>query len=150
MRRVVRRAVRALLIDDDRRLVLIKRTKPGEDPYWTAPGGGVDAGDASLVATLTRELDEELGAVATAFNQVFLDTTPLADGVTVQHFFVCRLVRLNPACRHGPEFDDPSRGHYDVDRIPVADVRSVALKPDLLRDFIVASTEALLPPDAAD
>lgn len=36
-----RRAVRAILVDGGGQLVLIKRTKPGQDPYWTAPGGGV-------------------------------------------------------------------------------------------------------------
>lgn len=144
MRRVVRRSVRALLIDDEGRLVLIKRSKPGQDPYWTAPGGGVEADDPSLVAALTRELDEELGAEAAAFGQVFLTTTPHADGVTVQHFFVCRLVRLDAAGRHGPELDDPSRGGYDIVRVAVAEVAGVALKPDLLRDFVAANPEALL------
>jgi ADP-ribose pyrophosphatase YjhB (NUDIX family) len=148
MRRVVRRSVRALLIDDDGRLVLIKRTKPGEDPYWTTPGGGVEADDPSLVAALTRELAEELGAEAAAFEQVFLATTPHADGVAVQHFFLCQLVALDEAGRHGPEFDDPSRGGYDIDRVAVAEVGGVALKPDLLRDFIVANTEALLTANA--
>jgi 8-oxo-dGTP pyrophosphatase MutT (NUDIX family) len=57
-----RRASRAILIDDLDRLVLIKRTKPGRAPYWTAPGGGIEDSDASPVAALHRELAEELGA----------------------------------------------------------------------------------------
>ena len=61
---VGRQAARAILIDDDGRLVLIKRTKPGQAPYWTAPGGGVDATDVSVEAALHRELAEELGAEA--------------------------------------------------------------------------------------
>lgn len=55
-----RRAARAILIDDEGRLVLIKRTKPGREPYWTAPGGGVEADDVSVEAALRRELAEEL------------------------------------------------------------------------------------------
>nr|WP_198152792.1 NUDIX domain-containing protein [Pseudofrankia sp. DC12] len=37
-----RRAARAILINDLGQLVLIKRTKPDQAPYWTAPGGGVE------------------------------------------------------------------------------------------------------------
>ncbi|MGH3426145.1 MAG: NUDIX domain-containing protein, partial [Mycobacteriales bacterium] len=55
VRRVSRRSARALLLDDDGCLVLIKRTKPGQSPYWTAPGGGVDATDATVEAALHRE-----------------------------------------------------------------------------------------------
>jgi hypothetical protein len=34
-----RHAARAILIDDAGRLVLIKRTRPGQVPYWTTAGG---------------------------------------------------------------------------------------------------------------
>lgn len=39
---VVRRSVRAVLIDDEVRLLMIKRTRPGVAPYWTTPGGGIE------------------------------------------------------------------------------------------------------------
>jgi ADP-ribose pyrophosphatase YjhB (NUDIX family) len=52
------------LIDDDGRLLLIKRTKPGQAPYWTTPGGGVEDTDESVEAALQRELAEELGVEA--------------------------------------------------------------------------------------
>ena len=38
---VERRSARAILIDDEGRLVLIKRSKPDREPYWTTAGGGV-------------------------------------------------------------------------------------------------------------
>src|SRR4051794_23759246 len=43
-----RRAAHAILINEARQLLLIKRTKPGQAPYWTAPGGGVEGTDASV------------------------------------------------------------------------------------------------------
>jgi ADP-ribose pyrophosphatase YjhB (NUDIX family) len=46
------------LIDDQGRLVLIKRTKPGRAPYWTTPGGGIEDADRSPEAALHRELAE--------------------------------------------------------------------------------------------
>ncbi|WP_123814083.1 NUDIX domain-containing protein [Myceligenerans xiligouense] len=56
-------------------MVLIKRTKPGYDPYWTSPGGGVEESDATVEDALRRELAEELGATAGGYQQV------LAQGV---------------------------------------------------------------------
>ena len=43
--------------------------------------------------------------------------TPLDAGIAVQHFFVVRLVRLDEAAHNGPEFSDPSRGGYELDRV---------------------------------
>jgi ADP-ribose pyrophosphatase YjhB (NUDIX family) len=142
---------RAILIDDDCRLVLIRRTKPGQAPYWTAPGGGVDASDASVEAALHCELAEELGAEASGATQVFLFSSPSEAGVAVQHFFVARLRKLDESARSGPEFQDASRGRYDLDRIALLgdDLASVDLKPDALKEFILANREALLAEAAA-
>lgn len=88
MESVVKRSARAIVIDDERRLVVVKRIKHGTAPYWTAPGGGVEPEDPSVEAALVRELREELGAEVDSIQQVFLVSNPVADGVGVQHFFV--------------------------------------------------------------
>lgn len=143
---VGRRAARAILIDDRGRLVLIKRTKPGQAPYWTAPGGGVEDTDASVEAALYRELAEELGAKAEDVSQVFLFSSPSDVGVAVQHFFVARLADLDESIRSGPEFSDQSRGGYELDRVDLRgdDLASVDLKPTALKEFVLANREALL------
>jgi ADP-ribose pyrophosphatase YjhB (NUDIX family) len=143
---VGRRAVRAILIDDQARIVLIKRTKPGQASYWTAPGGGVEASDASPEDALRRELSEELGAEIAAVSHVFLYSTRSDAGVAVQHFFVARLVDLDESARSGPELDDPSRGGYEVDRVDLRgdDLESIDLKPAALKDFVLANKEALM------
>jgi len=143
---VGRRAARAILVDADDRLVLIKRTKPNQPPYWTTPGGGVEESDKSVEAALRRELAEELGAEVAGASQVFLVSTPSEAGVAVQYFFVARLLSLDEGARTGPEFHDPSRGGYELDRIELRsdDLVSVDLKPPALREFILANREALL------
>lgn len=148
---VGRQAARAILTDDDGRLVLIKRVKPGQAPYWTTPGGGVDATDASIEAALHRELAEELGAAASGAARVFLFSSPSDGGVAVQHFFVARLKKLDESARSGPEFQDASRGGYDLDRIGLQgdELASVDLKPSALKEFILANKEALLAEAAA-
>lgn len=138
------------MIDEDRQLVLIKRTRPGSEPYWTAPGGGVETDDPSVELAMVRELREELGAEVSGAQQVFLVSDPIGEtGVGVQHFFVCRLEHLDPQLRSGPEFADSSRGAYDLDRVtPAADgAIGVDLKPAALKAFIGANWVALV--DAA-
>lgn len=144
MRQIVRRSVRAVLLDEDDRLVLIKRIKPGQAPYWTTPGGGLESTDVSLEAALRRELHEELGAEADRFAQVFLFTASTGEGVSVQHFFACRLRQLNEDARTGEEFADPSRGGYQLDRVTIDKLPAVDLKPDALKEFIISNEEALL------
>ncbi|NED80348.1 NUDIX hydrolase, partial [Streptomyces sp. SID11233] len=61
VRPVVKRTARAVLLDGED-LVLIKRVKPGVDPYWVTPGGGVEPEDATVIEALHREVHEELGA----------------------------------------------------------------------------------------
>lgn len=146
-----RRAARAILIDDQDRLLLIKRTKPGQKPYWTAPGGGVEDTDTSVEAALHRELNEELGAEVSSAVRVFLFSSPSDVGVAVQYFFLARLTKLVEAPRSGPELDDPSRGRYEMARVALRgdDLASIDLKPDALKEFILANREALLAEVAA-
>lgn len=141
---IARRSARAILIDDQTRLVLIKRTRPAQPPYWTTPGGGVEPHDPSREAALHRELAEELGATARIGAQVFLTTTPWGNGVQVQHFFLARLINIDPALRNGPEHTDPSRGTYELDRIRLDDLPGIALRPTQLREFVIANATALL------
>ncbi|OEU96145.1 NUDIX domain-containing protein [Streptomyces oceani] len=163
-RPVVKRTARAILLDG-RDMILIKRTKPGQQPYWITPGGGVEPEiDTSVVAALHREVSEELGAKVTDVVPAFVDTVPhpLTDdspalsepspqGVKVQHFFVCRLAFMDPTRRHGPEVEEPC-GEYEIVRIPFsrAGVASVEVVPPSLREYLdrnIEGVRALLAPD---
>ncbi len=143
---VERRAARAILIDDQGRLLLIKRSKPGQESYWTTPGGGVQDSDRSIEAALYRELSEELGAQAVGASEVFQFSAPSGVGIAVQHFFVARLTTLDESARSGPEFSDPSQGGYDLDRNDLrgGELSSINLKPTALKEFIQANLETLL------
>lgn len=114
---VGRCGARGVVIDDEGRLVLIKRTKPGQDPYWTSPGGGVGDSDATAADALRRELAEELGATADGYQQVFLSSDPSDAGVAIQYW----LTSLNLSERYGPEFSKPERGGYDLDYASLRD-----------------------------
>jgi 8-oxo-dGTP pyrophosphatase MutT (NUDIX family) len=162
VRPVVKRTARAILLELDpdnphapAAIVLIKRVRPGSPhPYWITPGGGVEAGDRTVVDALHREVDEELGGKVVDVVPAFVDTVAYSHhddgtlahphGVKVQHFFVCRLAAMDLARRHGPEIDDPN-GDYEVVRLPFTreGVTSVNVVPPSLRAYLAANIEGI-------
>jgi len=143
---LVRRSARAILVDDQRRLVLMKRSRPDGATYWTAPGGGIEPTDGSPLDALHRELREELGAVVDRCEQVFLFTSADGDGLAVQHFFVCRLRSLDPDARRAPEFTQADRGTYEPERVAMSgsELQAIDLRPAALKEFILTRRDALL------
>ncbi|WP_433256242.1 NUDIX hydrolase [Streptosporangium sp. CA-135522] len=130
-------SVRAVLIDDDR-LVLFRRTVPGEELYWSIPGGHVEPEDASLEDTLHREVLEELGATVSGVTPLTTLECVREEGVKTQHVYGCRLVSMDPALRCGPEFNDPARGLYEVVRLPLdpAEITAINLIPRELGAYL--------------
>ncbi len=142
---IVKRNARAVLLDGDE-LVLIKRTKPGRDPYWVTVGGGVEEEDDSIEAALHREIFEELGGTLEKTELVHLITDHLADGIGVQHIFAARLAGMDLSVRTGTEFTKPERGSYDIVRVPFTAeaVSELELMPPELADFVAANIEAIV------
>ena len=145
MDKVVKQSARALLFDRERRLLLIKRTKPGQEPYWVTVGGGLEPEDAGAEAALHREVLEELGGEIDGARQVFLTTDDLPEGVGLQHVFIARLVSMNPSQRTGAEFTDPGRGTYELVTVPATreGLAGIRLLPPRLAEFAQANVNGL-------
>lgn len=141
----MRPSVRGVLLDDDERLLIFRRTVPGRDVYWSVPGGHVEPGDATLEHTLRRELLEELGATVSSVTPLTTVSYPWEGGTKLQHLYGCRLLALDPALRHGPEVDDPSNGVYEVERVALerSEITSRHLVPEAVAAYLATHIAAL-------
>src|SRR5690606_33760442 len=127
--------VRTVLTDAEGRLVLIRRTHPGQAPYWTAPGGGVMLADRSPADALRRELREELGAEA-ELGEVLHQRQ--LDSIRSEIFYAATLTSMDPTLADGPELDQPSRGTYEVQCVTLDDLRTLDLRPTALKRIMLA------------
>jgi ADP-ribose pyrophosphatase YjhB (NUDIX family) len=127
--------VRALLITPDGDLLTIRRVRPGQDPYWVLPGGGVEDGE-NLETALARELREEIAANADIHSLLYI----LDQGGDRQYFYLARVRAWSAKAsdRSGPEFTDPGRGEYHLQLLPLTAeaVEGIDLKPDALARFL--------------
>jgi 8-oxo-dGTP diphosphatase len=57
--------VAGALVEVDGALLLVRNLRRGGSSDWSTPGGVIDAEDASVLAGLTREVEEETGLVVT-------------------------------------------------------------------------------------
>ncbi|WP_326820797.1 NUDIX hydrolase [Streptosporangium sp. NBC_01756] len=132
--------VRAILITPGGNLLTIKRVRPGMEPYWVLPGGGVEQDDASLETALHREIHEELAGTATIHS--LLHTL---EGDDRQHIFLARIHTWDVSRRRGPEFADPVRGAYIVEEVPLTPeaLAQIALKPATVAELLAEHASEL-------
>lgn len=108
--------VRAVLITPASTTLLMKRIRPGRDPYWVLVGGGVEATDPHHEAALLREIREEIAGKADIV-RLFHQMTN-GSGET-EYVYLARIQEWNFADRSGPEFQRDDRGEYILDELPL-------------------------------
>ena len=142
---VTRRSARAVLIDGSD-LLLIKRTRPGEAPYWVTIGGGVEPEDATLEDAVRREVLEEIGAQIQHLAQILIIKDLVEDGIAIQHIFLAELAPVELVDPMGKELSIASRGGYELVRVPftTGGIAGIDLKPAALADYLSSTFDALL------
>ncbi|MFF7991692.1 NUDIX domain-containing protein [Kitasatospora xanthocidica] len=130
--------VRAVLLTPNDTLLLIKRIRPGIDPYWVIVGGKIESTDASPEDALRREVREEIAGEAEIVN--LLHTIETDD--ERQDFYLATIEKWSFEDRTGPEFSQEGRGEYLLEEIPLtADaLDAVNLLP---QDFAAVLREAV-------
>jgi len=118
-RRPMTLGVRALVLDAERRVLLVRHTYV---PGYFLPGGGVDPGE-TLEEAMLRELDEETKIVAEppyALHGVYLNRAASSrDHVAL---YVVRAFRQ--AAPHVPDFEIAEAGFFAMDALPEATTRA--------------------------
>jgi ADP-ribose pyrophosphatase YjhB (NUDIX family) len=142
---VTRRSARAVLVDGSD-LLLIKRTRPEQAPYWVTIGGGVEPEDSTLEDAVRREVLEEIGAQIKNLSQILIIKDPAEDGIAIQHVFLAELAPVELADPTGKELSIPSRGGYELVRVPLTaeGITGIDLKPSALADYLISTHDALL------
>ncbi|MGE5690875.1 MAG: NUDIX domain-containing protein [Pseudomonadota bacterium] len=113
----LREAVRAIVLDPDDRILLVRFRFPNGESVWATPGGGVDPGEADEAA-LRRELAEESGLEdATIGPLVWTRLHQWAD--------------LNPRW-------DGQRERYHLVRVPAFDVAPRLTREQLRAEYVHA------------
>jgi ADP-ribose pyrophosphatase YjhB (NUDIX family) len=108
----VRLGVRALVIDPQERVLLVRHTYVSG---WSLPGGGVDAGESAEVA-LARELSEEAGVELLAqpiFHGLFFNPKASRRGHVA--CYVVRDFRIAPT---QPNFEIAEARFFPADALP--------------------------------
>jgi 8-oxo-dGTP pyrophosphatase MutT (NUDIX family) len=119
--------------DEERRIIVIERNKPGEAPYYVFPGGGIDETDRNQQEALERELDEELGVTAEIAPEPFFRKG-------VEAFYAAQHNGGEFGTGDGPEFSrDPNVfGEYIIRALTLAELQALH------------ATQAVKPPEAAE
>jgi ADP-ribose pyrophosphatase YjhB (NUDIX family) len=133
--------VRAILVKNPNTLLLIKRVRPGLEPYWVLPGGGIEQTDTSPEAALDREVREEMSATINIYRLVYVLERQEESKVTRELFFLCKVIDYDFDSRSGPEFSDPARGEYILEEIELTEgvLQKTNIKPHEFKQFLVGS-----------
>lgn len=133
----MRNSARAIIINKNNEICLIKRNKKDCETYWVLPGGGIEDNE-TIEQALLREIKEELGFVldASACKQVLIDKSDKGKS----YIFECSNI-LDKTKPTGEEFlikDNPDN-QYKIEHISLEDICSINIVPENIKLFILAN-----------
>jgi 8-oxo-dGTP pyrophosphatase MutT (NUDIX family) len=140
-----RTAARAILIDDQERVMLIwgcDPAKPHEGSWWYTPGGGVEPGE-TFAEALRRELQEEIGLDVDHVGEIIFEATSRFeyDGRQFHQrnlFFELRVTNFEPDL--SALSTEERQGILSVHWLTLDEMRSTPhfIHPPTLRDVVAS------------
>ncbi|KJY35303.1 NUDIX domain-containing protein [Streptomyces sp. NRRL S-495] len=131
--------VRAVLLTPNNTTLLIKRLRPGIDPYWVIVGGKIEPTDTDPQEALLREVREEIAGEAEIVS--LLHTVETDD--ERQDFYLATVDKWSFEDRTGPEFSQEGRGEYLLEEIPLTTeaIDAINLQPREIAVVLRAAVE---------
>ncbi|MFI5527015.1 NUDIX domain-containing protein [Kitasatospora sp. NPDC051853] len=137
----MKQRVRAVLLTPTGTTLVMKRVRPGTDPYWVLIGGGIEDTDTTLEDGLLREIREEIAGTGEVIRP-FAELTN--DKGETEHFYLVSVTEWNFAARTGPEFDRDDRGEYHLEEVPLTTdaIKTLNLLPPQIKHLLADAIEA--------
>lgn len=131
----MRKAVRAIVIKDDKLLVM-HRNKFGHE-YYALVGGGIDFGETAE-QSLIREITEETGLAVNNPRLVFIEEAGEVFGI--QYIYLCEYVSGEPKLRPDSiesKIAADGQNLYTPMWLPIKNLPSIPLLPDVLKTALL-------------
>ena len=123
---------RALIIDDQNRVLLVKKDK---SDFWSLPGGKLDTDDINLQECLIRELKEELAIETTVEDVLFVKELHKNDTRYIE--LIWKVILTSNTTFNTKNIYKISSGELiDVQWAKKDDLHNIDVKPEFLKNFI--------------
>ncbi|MFB8170141.1 NUDIX domain-containing protein [Kitasatospora purpeofusca] len=131
--------VRAVLVTPNNTTLLIKRIRPGVDPYWVIVGGKIEPTDTSPEQALIREVREEIAGEP----RIVRHLRTIETDTDHEDFYLATIERWSFEDRTGPEFSEEGRGEYLLEEIPLTAeaIDAINLLPQEIAAVLRAAVE---------
>ena len=125
--------VRAVIIQD-RKALLLKRTKKDQPVYYAFPGGGIEPEDKGPESALERECMEELGLVVHVGKEIYGHEFKGEPDV----FYMCDIVSGTLRSEiGGPEAERSDiYGEYEILWVDLKDVDALNVQPTAMKTML--------------